>query len=68
MRYQQMEGSSERLEEKRREINDTLRFGFHEAGQRLRSRGDAFGPPYGFASVGDFYGQNTPGFWDRRRR
>jgi len=30
--------------------------------------GDYFGPAYGFAQLGNYYGQNMPGFWERQGR
>lgn len=53
------------LEGKRREINQVLCFGGPDENHGHTRRHDDFGPPWGFASLGDFYGQHIPGFWDR---
>jgi len=57
------------LELKRREVNAALQPAcrdepFRFQGHRLHND---FGPSYGFASLGDWYGQNATGFrWPER--
>ncbi len=63
MRRVDTEGRQQYLEDQRREINEALIFGDNSgrSGDR-RSRHDDFGPPWGFASLGDYYMQNGPYF------
>jgi hypothetical protein len=62
-----MRDRTEDLEQVRRETNEALAYGRTEKPHKPSSiRGD-FGPPHGFASLGSYYGQNAPGFWDRRK-
>lgn len=59
------------LEQRRLEINEALRYG-HRAEpdpDRKAKLTTDFGPPWGFASLGSYYGQNRPGFvWPKRKR
>jgi hypothetical protein len=62
MRHPESLERSQHLEQVRREVNAALADG----GSPRQRRTDSFGPSYGFASVGDFYGQNSGSFWPRR--
>jgi hypothetical protein len=52
------------VEDEPRGINAVI-FGEPGESPRRTKRYDDYGPPWGFASVGDFYGQNRPGFRER---
>jgi hypothetical protein len=69
MRAMETEQSRAHLELERREINEVLAYGQRsEPEERFRRRRcDDFGPSHGFASLGDFYGQNAEGFWSWHR-
>ena len=59
------EGRNDFLEQQRREVNEVLAYGEPGESPRRPKRYDDYGPPWGFASVGNFYGQNQPSFWGR---
>jgi len=69
MRGIDVEGRAEYLEQQRRRVNAELRRSEEPYGESRRHRYcDDFGPSYGFASLGDFYRQNSEGFWFCHRR
>ena len=65
MRRMDAEGRDSFLESERREVNEVLAYGAPRESDRRPKRHDDYGPPWGFAGVGDRYGQNRPGFFGR---
>jgi len=66
MRHDDISERGRHLDEVRRQVNESRATTDDYRRSPGRRRHDDFGPPWGFASLGDLYGQNIDGFWPRR--